>query len=268
MNSRENKAENLEQARRLIETAVTEDRPDMIVLPEMFTCLANEDTERRKAAEQVPGGDAWTMLRDLAARHRVIIHGGSILEQTDGDKIFNTTCVFDRDGREIAQYRKIHLFDVETPDGKSYRESNTFARGTDVVTYQAEGHRVGASICYDLRFPELYQELVRRGSEIIMVPAAFTTQTGKDHWEILLRARAIETGSYVIAAAQCGAYAGDTRLSYGHSMIVNPWGHIVAQAPDKVGIVSAQLDFAYQREVRQMIPVQNHKVLTHSLKVA
>jgi nitrilase len=260
MNSQENKAANLEQARRLIGEAVAEDRPDLILLPEMFTCLAESRETKRLAAEKLPGGEAWTMLRDLAAKHRVIIHGGSLLE-TDGDKLYNTSCVFDRDGREIARYRKIHMFDVTTPDGKTYRESSTFTRGTEVVTYNAGGHEIGASICYDIRFPELYQALAKKGAEIIMVPSAFTLQTGKDHWEVLMRARAIETETYILAAGQCGSFANGQRTNYGHSMVVNPWGHVIAHAYDKPGFVTARLDFGYQCEVRQMIPVHQHKVL-------
>ncbi len=260
MNSQENKAANLAQARRLIEQAVSEDRPDLILLPEMFTCLAESRDIKREAGEKLPGGEAWTMLRDLAKQNRVIVHGGSLLE-IDEDRLFNTTCVFDRDGTEIARYRKMHLFDVVTPDGKSYRESATFSRGTDVVSYKVEGREIGASICYDLRFPELYQALAKKGAEIIMVPSAFTMQTGKDHWEVLLRARAIETETYILAAGQCGSYANGTRTNYGHSMVINPWGHVIARAYDKPGVVTARLDFGYQAEVRQMIPVHQHKVL-------
>lgn len=201
------------------------------------------------------------MLRGLAAKHHVVIHGGSILEQISGEKIYNTTCVFDRDGREIAKYRKIHLFDIEAPDGKAYRESNTFARGSDIVTYTVDGRCFGASICYDMRFPELYQALAKKGAEVLVVPAAFTLQTGKDHWEVLLRARAIETGCYVIASAQCGAYANGARPNYGHSLVVNPWGHVVAQAPDKPCVLTTRLDFDYLDEVRRMLPVQKQKVL-------
>jgi predicted amidohydrolase len=260
MNSQENKAANLAQAQRLIEQAVAEDGPDLVVLPEMFTCLAESRETKKAAAEVLPGGEAWTMLGDLARKHRIVLHGGSLLE-TEGDKLYNTTCVFGRDGAELARYRKIHLFDVVTPDGKEYRESATFSRGTDVVTYKAEGHEIGASICYDVRFPELYQALAKKGAEIIMVPAAFTLQTGKDHWEVLLRARAIETETYILAAAQCGSYANGTRTNYGHSLVVNPWGHVIAMAQDKPGFVTARLDFGYQRDVRQSIPVAQHKVL-------
>src|SRR3954469_16733060 len=162
MNSQENKAANLSQAQRLIEDAVAEDRPDLVVLPEMFTCLSESLDAKKRAAEVLPGGEAWTLLRNLATRHRIVVHGGSLLE-AEGDKIYNTTCVFGRDGTELARYRKIHLFDVITPDGKEYRESATFSRGTEVVTYKAEGHEIGASICYDVRFPELYQQLAKKG---------------------------------------------------------------------------------------------------------
>ena len=260
MNSQENKAANLAQARRLIEEAVAADHPDLVLLPEMFTHLSENREAKKAAAETLPGGEAWTLLRDLAKKHRIIVHGGSLLE-AEGDKLYNTTCVFDRDGTEMARYRKIHLFDVVTPDGKEYRESATFARGSEVVTYPVEGRTIGASICYDVRFPELYQALAKKGAEIIMVPAAFTLQTGKDHWEVLLRARAIETETYILAAAQCGTYANGNRTTYGHSLVVNPWGHVIARAYDKPGFVTARLDFGYQKEVRQMIPVQQHKQL-------
>lgn len=207
------------------------------------------------------------MLRDFARTHEVIIHGGSILEIGADEKIYNTSCAFGRDGTELARYRKIHLFDVETPDGKSYRESDTFSGGSEIITYRADDHVVGCSICYDLRFPELYQALAARAAEIIVVPAAFTMQTGKDHWEVLLRARAIETETYVLAAAQCGSYANGTRVSYGQSLMVDPWGHVIARRNDRPGIVTAQIDFDYLKEVRGMIPLRNHKRLKTSHSV-
>lgn len=260
MNSQENLEANLIAASSLIDQAVEQERCDMVVLPEMFTLLSESREAKRAAAEEIPGGRVYTMLRDKAMEHGIIVHGGSLLER-DGDQYFNTTLVFDRDGTELARYRKIHLFDVVTPDGKEYRESNSVGRGDEVVTFKADGRTVGLSICYDVRFPELYQQLAKKGAEIIVVPAAFTTQTGKDHWEVLLRARAIETETYVLAAGQTGSYANGQRSNYGHSLIADPWGHVIAMAQDKVGIVSAKLDFAYQSDVRQRIPVHQHKVL-------
>ncbi|MBV8165749.1 MAG: carbon-nitrogen hydrolase family protein [Alphaproteobacteria bacterium] len=267
MNTQERPDANLAQAERLIDAAVAEDRPDVVLLPEMFTMLSENLEAKRANAEVLPQpgsnaapGKAYALLRQLAAKHRVHVHGGSLLER-DGDRFFNTSVAFDRDGREVARYRKIHLFDVVTPDGKEYRESANVGRGTEIVTYQLEGHTVGMSVCYDMRFPELYQALAKRGAEIIVIPSAFTLQTGKDHWEPILRARAIETETYVLAAAQCGGFANGNRLHYGHSLVVDPWGHVMARAQDTVGFVTARLDFDYLKDVRQRIPVHQHKVL-------
>jgi len=272
MNTQERKDANLAQAERLIEAAVAEDRPDLVLLPEMFTMLSEDLEAKRANAEILPTrdgantapGEAYTMLQRLAARHRIHVHGGSLLERAPaegGDKFFNTSVAFDRDGNEVARYRKIHLFDVVTPDGREYRESANVGRGREIVTYGIEGHVVGCSVCYDMRFPELYQALAKQGAEIIVVPSAFTLQTGKDHWEVLLRARAIETETYVLAAAQTGGFAGGKRMHYGNSLVADPWGHVVARAPDKVGFITARLDFELLRDVRARIPVHQHKVL-------
>jgi predicted amidohydrolase len=260
MNSQGDKPGNLEQARRLIEQAVAEERPDLVALPEMWTLLSEDNEEKRAAAEPVPGGEGYGLLQELAAKHAVVLHGGSLIER-EGDLLFNTTVVFDRDGRELARYRKLHLFDITTPDGREYRESATFGRGARVVTYEALGTRIGCSICYDLRFSELYLELAKAGAKVILVPSAFTLQTGKDHWEVLLRARAIETQTYVLAPAQWGRHAGGTRATYGHSLIADPWGHVIAKAQDKVGYVAARLDLSEVERVRARMPCAEHRVL-------
>jgi predicted amidohydrolase len=260
MNSQENKPANLKRAAELIAAAVADDGPDMVVLPEMFTCLTENAEDRIANAETVPGGETYKLLSDLARRHRVFVHGGSLLE-ADGDHVYNTTVAFDAKGQELARYRKIHLFDVITPDGKEYRESASISHGSEVVTYDANAARVGCTICYDLRFPELYQALAKKDVTVIMVPAAFTLMTGKDHWEVLLRARAIETETYVLAPGQCGTYANGRRANYGHSLIVDPWGHVVAKASDTEGYITARLDLAYLQSVRAKIPVSQHKVL-------
>lgn len=262
MNSVNDKAANLAQAGSLIERAVAQDRPDLVLLPEVWSFQGGTAEERQAAAEAVPGGEAYSRLAELAALHRVTLHGGSFLERGP-ERLFNTSVAFDRQGREIARYRKLHLFDVVTPDGREYRESALVGRGEDVVTYEAEGARIGCSICYDLRFGELYRRLAAAGAQILMVPAAFTLQTGKDHWEVLLRARAIETQCYVVAAAQTGAFpAGkDTRQNWGHSMIVDPWGKVLVQMADGPGFATARLDLGYLERVRTMIPVHRHRVL-------
>ncbi len=257
--ARNDKAANLRQAEALIAAAVSADAPDLVVLPEMFSFMGNDIAGKRAAAENLPMGDSYAFLQRTARRHGIHIHGGSLFEK-DGNAIFNTTVVFDHAGREIARYRKIHRFDVTTPDGRDYRESDLVAGGNDIVTYDACGYRIGCSICYDLRFPELYQALMRAGADVIAVPAAFTLMTGKDHWEVLLRARAIETQTYVLGCGRIGPFA-DGKMTYGNSMVVDPWGHVIARMSDTVGFIGARVDRDYLTKVRAGIPVSRHKVM-------
>jgi deaminated glutathione amidase len=263
MNSISDKAANIAAAKALIERAVAEEAPDWVLLPEQFDWAGGSRADKLANAETIPGGPAYLMAQDLARRHRIFLHAGSIMERVaDEDRIHNTSVVFNRQGDEIARYRKIHLFDVVTPDGAAYRESASVKPGDAVVTYDCEGMMVGCSICYDLRFPDLFQALAERGAQIIALPAAFTMQTGKDHWETLLRARAIETQTYVCASAQTGSFStgNEQRQTYGHSLVADPWGHIVAMASDGIGLVSTRIDPALVAKVRQMIPVAAHKV--------
>ena len=263
MNSINDKAANIAQARASIERAVAEESPDWVLLPEQFDWAGGVKGDKARNAETLPGGPAYAMAQELAARHGIFLHAGSFMEKIEGDeRIHNTSVVFGREGREVARYRKIHLFDVTAPDGVSYKESATVKPGDLVVTYDCEGVKVGCTICYDLRFPGLFQALADRGAEMIAVPSAFTQQTGKDHWEVLLRARAIETETYVCAAAQTGTFTvnNETRATYGHSLVADPWGLVVAKASDGVGVVSTRLDMALVKRVRRMIPVAQHKV--------
>jgi nitrilase len=263
MNSGADKAANIAAARDLIERAVAEEKPDWVCLPEVFDFMGGSKAEKQAVAEELPGGPAWTMMRDLARKHSIFIHGGSILEKVPGeDRVGNTTVVFNRAGEEIGRYRKIHMFDITAPDGQKYHESAAMKPGDAVVTYDCEGVTVGCSICYDLRFPDLFQALAARGAQMIALPAAFTLQTGKDHWEVLLRARAIETESYVCAAGQTGLHmqGNEQRATYGHSLVADPWGHVVARASDGVGYVTARIDPERVAKVRAMIPVASHKV--------
>lgn len=255
---------NLDEVRRLVGAAVEQDRPDFVLLPEVFAFMGGSVAEKRASAEQIPGGPVYTALADLARQHRIVLHSGSFYEAVpDTDRIYNNSVVFDRDGTELARYRKIHLYDVTTPGGFTYRESEIHGRGDEVVTFEADGTCFGCSICYDIRFPELYRLLADKGARVIVVPAAFTLQTGKDHWEVLLRARAIETQTYIVAAGQWGRFTqpdGDRHV-WGHSMIIDPWGHVLAQAQDTVGWTTARLDFAYQDKIRTNLPVHEHHVL-------
>jgi deaminated glutathione amidase len=262
MNSISDKAANVAAAEALIERAVREEGPDWVLLPEFFDWAGGFKADKLRNAESLPGGPAYEMARRQAMRHRIFVHAGSIMERIEGeDRIHNTSVVFNREGEEIARYRKIHLFDVTTPDGASYKESQTVKAGDHVVTYNCEGLTIGCSVCYDLRFPDLFQALARRGAEVIALPAAFTLQTGKDHWEVLLRARSIETQTYVCAAAQTGSFTGgnERRHTYGHSLVADPWGHVIAKASDGVGIVSVRIDKEQVKRVRAMFPVAEHR---------
>lgn len=261
------KAANIAQARRLVEEAVAESRPGLLGLPEMWTCLGGDRATKFAAAEPLPppgsdstGGEAYETLRALARQHRMHLHGGSLAER-EGERLFNTSLVFDPDGREVARYRKIHLFDITTPDGTGYRESATYGGGGAVVTCDVGGIRLGLSICYDLRFPELFLALRRRGAELILVPSAFTLQTGKDHWEPLLRARAIETQCWIMAAATFGRFTEPKgeRHTYGHSLICDPWGQVVSMASDGTGHAAARFDRELLRRVRAGMPVLEHR---------
>jgi nitrilase len=269
MSPKADKAENISQAQALIDGAMA-DRPDLVALPEVWSCLGGTAEQKIAAAEPLPafetgetGGEAYEFLRRAARVNGIFVHGGSIGE-LDGGSLYNTTVVFGPDGVERARYRKIHMFDIVTPDGQGYRESETYGAGDDVVTVDMNGTNVGLAICYDIRFPELFLALRRRHVDLIMLPAAFTLQTGKDHWEVLLRARAIETQTWFAAPACYGGHTdavGQTRYTYGHSMIVDPWGHVVAQASDGLGWASATVDKTIMARVRADMPVlQHHKL--------
>lgn len=224
----------------------------IVCLPELWTYLG-PDEENLANADQIPG----PLTEQLAGRARTLgiyLHAGSILERADDEsRLFNTTLVFDPDGQTVARYRKLHLFDVDLDTGTSYRESTTIAPGEEIVTFDLDGITIGLAICYDLRFPELFRILALRGADVVILPSAFTLQTGKDHWEPLIRARAIENTIYMLAPAQVGQHP-PAKWCYGRSMIVEPWGLVLEQAPDLPTIVSAELDLARVAAVRAQVP--------------
>jgi nitrilase len=271
MNPGHVKMDNIAQARVIMDGAAASDQPDLISLPEMWTCLGGDRAAKLDQAEELPaqggnspGGAAYEFLRGIARERRIHVHGGSIGERC-GDKLFNTTVVFDPEGRELARYRKIHLFDIVTPDGQGYRESALYGAGTEIVTCQVGDVRIGCAICYDVRFPELFLALRRAGAEVIFLPAAFTLQTGKDHWETLIRARAIETQCWVAAPATWGAHLDgshqEKRFTFGHSLVCDPWGHVVAKVSDGVGWATARVDRKLTDRVRRDMPVLEHRRL-------
>jgi predicted amidohydrolase len=245
------KAANVETAERLVARAAATGA-DVVVLPEKWNAWGSPDTIR-EAAEPIDGGETVEAMRGWARRHGITLVGGSITEHRDGHaKLSNTCLVFDPDGELIAVYRKIHLFDVEVGD-REYRESETEEPGDEIVACDAEGWRVGLTTCYDLRFPELYRILALEGSELVTVPAAFTLFTGRDHWELLVRARAVENQLYVAAANQWGTHLPGL-ASHGRSAIVDPWGVVLAMAPDEDTVIAAEIDKARMARVRESLP--------------
>jgi predicted amidohydrolase len=227
----------------------------LAVLPEKWHCI---DVASRPAAGAEPlDGPSLAAVRGWARELGIAIVAGSV-EAIPGDRrAFNTSVLVLPDGTDAAAYRKLHLFDVDV-GGVSYRESAGARPGDAIVVGEALGRRIGLSVCYDLRFPELYRRLADRGAEILTVPAAFTAATGKDHWEPLLRARAIENQAFVIAAGQSGVHP-NGNASHGRSMIVDPWGVVLAQAPDGEAVAVADLDFARLAEIRERLPALRHR---------
>lgn len=259
MNSGDDKAANLAVAERMIAETVEQEAPDLIVLPEYYAFLGEGRDNIHGSGETFPDGEAYRHMSGLAKLHKVTIHAGSMVERA-GNAHYNATVVFGPTGEQIAKYRKIHLFDIDAPGGVSYRESDTISRGEEVVTYKVGEVTVGCAICYDIRFPELFRKLRDKGAEVIVLPAAFTLMTGKDHWETLARARAIETQTYFLAVGQTLAHSQGAKWCWGHSMVVDPWGHIVAQCSDGIGSASARLNLGYVNKVRADVPVANHHV--------
>jgi predicted amidohydrolase len=254
---------NVATAERLLHEAA-DGGADLAALPEVFHHYGGA-VRAREVAEPIPG-PITDRLAAIARERGMWVLGGSIGEREadDGGHIYNTSTLFDRDGELRASYRKIHLFDVELDGQPPLRESALYAAGDDLVTQQVDEARVGMSICYDLRFPELYRGLMVLGAEVITVPSAFTAVTGESHWEALLRARAIEDQCFVVAPAQWGPWGPpeDGRRTYGNSMVVDPWGRILARAPGEGdGVWFADLDMGELRRIRETLPVLRHRRL-------
>jgi predicted amidohydrolase len=254
----DNKAGNLKEAKHWVRHAATEGAR-LVALPEVFTWRGSKKLERQ-FAEPIPGPSS-TAMAGLARDLGIYLLAGSILEEIPGsEKAYNTSLLFDPAGECLASYRKIHLFDVDLANGVSLRESDTRAHGEAVAVAKTDLGSMGLTVCYDLRFPELYRALARRGADIIFVPSAFTAYTGEAHWETLLRARAIENEVYLIAPDQFGKSAKSFE-THGHSMIVDPWGRVIAELPNGPGVITAEVDLDYLANVRAELPALNHRRL-------
>ena len=247
----------LEAAARLIEDAVSQ-KAELVVLPEYFCIMGMKDTDKLAVREQPGDGQIQKFLSDTAKRLGIWLVGGSVpLASSESDKVYNSCLVYADNGEQVARYDKIHLFGLQLGN-EYYAEEKTIKAGNKVVTVDSPFGRIGLSICYDLRFPELFRMM--NNVDIILVPAAFTAITGRAHWEVLVRARAVENMAYVIAPGQ-GGYHVSGRETNGDSMIVDPWGVVMERLPRGPGAVVATLDPEYQASLRTNLPALNHRIL-------
>ena len=267
MTSKDSLSANLARAAELIGEAAQRGA-SLVALPENFALFTADEAEKQRACELLDGrGRILTAMSAAARQHHVALVLGGMPELPVGGvaalgkpRAHNTCVYLDADGRMLAAYRKIHLFDVQLPDGASYAESDSVVPGEVPVVVDTPWGKLGLSVCYDVRFPELYRLLAEEGAQMLAVPAAFTQHTGRDHWHVLLRARAIENLCYVLAPAQYGRHT-EKRTTYGHAMIIDPWGQILAEVGDHEGIAVAELDFFYQAKLRAELPALSHRRL-------
>jgi len=250
---------NLVEAGRLVADAVARGA-ELVVLPENFSFLGATDADRVAATETFGDGPAQHFLATTAKRHGIWLVGGTIPIRDGGQRASSRSLLIGPTGQIAAHYDKIHLFDVDVPGraAERYRESDTTLAGTRVVATKTPIGRIGQTVCYDIRFPALFHRLSVLGADVLVVPAAFTVPTGQVHWQPLLQARAIESLVYVVAAGQWGEHAGG-RKTYGHSMVIGPWGEILGELRDGTGVVCVDLDMARLAELRQRFPTVQHR---------
>ncbi len=230
---------------------------DLVMPPEITTLWGRRRRVMMAAARSEAEDTSGAAFRDLAAELGTWLLLGSLVLRASEQKLANRSLLIDPSGRVAARYDKIHMFDVEIPDGQSYRESRAYEAGAEAVTADLPWGRLGLTVCYDLRFPHLYRSLAQAGAAFLTVPSAFTKYTGEAHWHVLLRARAIETGCFVFAPAQCGNHEGG-RQTYGHSLIVAPWGEVLTDGGEAPGVTLAEIDPAEVAKARAMIPALDH----------
>jgi nitrilase len=250
-------ADNIATARRLIEQAAATGA-SLVLLPEYWAIMGMSDSDKVRVAEPLGQGPIQDFMSDMARRHGIWLLGGTLpLASGDPDKVVNTTLVYDSEGRHVGRYDKIHLFGF-TKGTESYDEARTIVPGRHVGVVETPVGKVGMSVCYDLRFPELFRAM--GPLSLIVVPAAFTYTTGRAHWEVLLRARAIENQCYVLAAAQGGEHV-NGRRTWGHSMLIDPWGDIKAVLPEGEGVVHGDIDPVFMASVRESLPALKHRTM-------
>lgn len=262
MSSQDDLAANLSRAKELIARAA-DAGAELVLLPENFAYFGSEEGKRTLAEsvdDRAPGPILTAVAEAARRAHVYVVAGGMPERASDPARPYNACVVVSDEGKVVTSYRKVHLFDVDVGDGHRYCESASTTPGDAVVTVVIGEFCVGLSVCYDLRFPELYRKLAAEGADILVVPAAFTLATGKDHWHVLLRARAIESQAYVVAAAQWGTHPRGRR-TYGKSLIADPWGDVLAQCAEGEGVALADVERAYIERVRANLPALRHRRL-------
>ncbi|MDR1978480.1 MAG: carbon-nitrogen hydrolase family protein [Synergistaceae bacterium] len=251
VDSQNDKAKNMKEIADFIDEAAAKGAR-LVSLPEVMNYIGDPEKGEKELEETVPGYST-EILMQKAKEHRLYVHGGSFTEKNpQGKRHYNTSVMIDDKGEIIATYRKLHAFDVTLPDGTVCNESARISPGEKIVTVDTELGKLGFSICYDIRFPELFRLMALEGARVFFTPANFTMPTGKDHWEPILRTRAIENGCYVVAAAQIGKKPQFT--AYGNSMVVDPWGTVIARAKNETGVTCAEIDLDFQERIRAQIP--------------
>ncbi|AFY39240.1 Nitrilase/cyanide hydratase and apolipoprotein N-acyltransferase [[Leptolyngbya] sp. PCC 7376] len=258
MKSKPHLIHNLGEAEDLIQLAVNQGA-ELVTLPENFSYLGDEASKMTQAQEIAEQSEKF--LKTMAQRFRITLLGGGFPVPAGENKVCNTALLISPEGQELARYNKVHLFDVDLPDGNTYTESSTVQAGNSLpqLCRTPQLGNIGLSVCYDVRFPELYRHLSKQGADILCIPAAFTAYTGKDHWQTLIQARAIENTAYVVAPAQTGKHYG-MRYSHGHAMIVDPWGTILDDVGVHPGVAIAEISPIRLKQVRQQMPCLQHRV--------
>lgn len=253
--------ENLDQAAHWIKQAASAGAT-LVVLPENFALMGQSESAKLQISETLGSGPLQDFLAQQALRHGIYLVGGTIPTATDNlERVYNTCLVYDERGARVACYHKLHLFDAHVQaEVEIYEESKTIKAGNEVVVLETPMGRLGLAICYDIRFPELFRVLANQGAQILAIPAAFTVKTGTAHWEVLMRARAIENFCYVIGAAQVGSHP-NGRSTYGHSLLVDPWGTVLQCLPHQPGFVSTEIDLERLQQIRRDFPTDKHQKL-------
>lgn len=250
----DDKKENIRSVGQFLEK-IKDDNIDLAVLPEIFICPYQTSVFPSAAEEE--GGEAWRTLSKFARDYGIYLAAGSVPEYENG-KIYNTSYIFDRKGKQIGKHRKVHLFDIQIKGGQYFKESDTLSPGDAITVFDTEFGQMGLCICYDIRFPEIFRLMVNKGAQVVIVPGAFNMTTGPAHWELLFRARAIDNQVFMVGAAPARRLSASYH-AWGHSMIVDPWGKILAQLDEQEGILTAEMDLSRVDQIRAQLPLLLHR---------